>query len=328
MATLYNLVSRDAQVALTEFSEQFDAALVTGEILQWATQYGLPNTSNAIQTTYPLPVDAAGYKERKGDDKMRELFERSMSIKPKEWQDGVVILAKQAEAPDFVGWVGAPARMAKEALRQPNKLVAAMLEANPYLDLYRSEHAGGSVASTIRLFADNHPVNIFDSSFGTFGNAHTITGINATSIGACKTRFRQKKGPNGEPLGLRFTHLLVPAALEEIANDFFQSDNLVLAIENQAGTENVGGTWTNNRHKGTIQVVVCDELTDATKVYALDGSSGAFPWIVQTTGAPELIEYTKQDQLYKDTGKIGVKYVLTMGVAAALPHAIECLTIS
>lgn len=328
MATPYNLVSRDAQVALTDFSTQFDAALVTADILQWATQYGHSETSNAIQTTYPIPVDAAGYVERKGDDKMRELFERSLSIRPKEWVDGVMALARIVEAPDFIGWAGAPARIAKEGLRQPNKLVAAMLQANPLLDLYRSEHAGGSVASTINLFHGSHPVNIFDSSKGTFDNDHTITGINAASIAAAKLRFRQKKAPNGEPMGLRLTHLLVPAALEEIAKDFFESDNLVLAIENQAGTENVGGTWTNNRHKGTVQVVVCDELLDANIVYALDAGSGAFPWIVQTTGAPEEIRYDKNDALYKDAGKVGVKYVLTMGVAAALPHAIERLTIS
>jgi hypothetical protein len=120
----------------------------------------------------------------------------------------------------------------------------------------------------------------------------------------------------------------VPAALEESAKDFFESDNLVLAIENQAGSENVGGTWTNNRHKGTVEVVVCDELLDDAIMYAIDGTRGVYPWIVQDGGTPEEIRYDKTDALYKDQGKIGVKYVLTMGVAAALPHAIERLTIS
>lgn len=328
MTATYDLVSRDAQQALTEFSLAFDTALALGGVELWSKRFGLSNTSKAIKTTYPLPISAAGYVKREGDDRMRSLFERSMSVKTETWQDGVAELAKIIEAPDFIGWGNEPARIALESLRQPNVLVAEMLHANPLLDFYREEFSGGSVASTIRLFANNHPVNVFDTSFGTFDNDHTVTGINAATIAATKLRFRQRKGPNGKPLGLRFTHLLVPAALEEEAKSFFDSDNLVLAIENQAGTENVGGTWTNNRHKGTIEVVVCDELLDDAIMYAIDGSKGAFPWVVQDGGTPEEIQFTKQDSLYKTTGKVGISYVLEMSATAALPTAIERLTIS
>src|SRR6187455_2532562 len=101
MASPYDLVSRDAQLALTEFSSEFDAALALGEVDQWAKSFALVNSSRAIRTTYPIPVSAAGYVLRQGDDKMRSLFEKSISMSPVEWVDGVAELARIIEAPDF-----------------------------------------------------------------------------------------------------------------------------------------------------------------------------------------------------------------------------------
>lgn len=317
MATPFNYLSRDAQDALTEFSESFDGALAADEAVQWSHNFGLYEQSRAIQTTYPVPVDAAGYVERKGNDPMRDLFEKSASIKPKEWTDGVKILAYKAEAPDFIGWAGAPERIAKESRRQPNLLVAELLASNPTLEF------DGKA-----LFAADHPVNIFKSSLGSFSNLTTASAIDATMVKAVKLAFRQRKASNGRSMGLRWTHVLVPAAREEEAQDFFQSDALILALENKAGTENVAAVGTNNRHKGTVQVVVCDELTSDDDLFALDASSGAYPWILQDGGAPEEIRYDKTDALYKDSGMIGMKYVLLMGVAAMLPHAIQRIRLS
>jgi phage major head subunit gpT-like protein len=325
MATPYNMVSRDAQQALTEFSSEFDAALALADPLPWSRQFGLYHTSRAIRTTYPIPVSAAGYVERVGDDKLRSLFEKSLSMSPKEWVDGVAEKATIIEAPDFIGWAGEPARIAREAARQPNTLIAAMLEANPLLDLYRHELPGGSVASAVALFAGNHPVNIFDAAFGTFDNDHTAAAIDAAMLTAAKLRFRRRKGPNGKPMGLKLTHLLVPAAREEEAKDFLESDLMVNAIlDSGTNTQQTS----NNRHKGTVQLVVADELTDDNLIYALDGSAGCYPWILQDGGSPEEIQYTKDDAMYKDQGKIGVKYVLLMAAAAALPHAIERIDLS
>ncbi len=330
MATPYLMVSRDAQIALNEFSAQFDAALVSGEPGTWASTFGFTNSSRAIKTTYPIPVDAAGYKLREGDDKLRDLFERSLSMSPKEWQDGVRAHHLKIEAPDFVGWTGAPARMAQAAKRHPAKITAAMLKANPLLDLYRQELPGGSVASTKHLFDNTHPVNIFDSAFGTFDNDQTATLSSIedweTMIKAAKLRFAQRLAPDGNPMGLVFDTLLVPAALGEQAKDFFESDTLVLAVEN--GGTIVGGVPRNNRHKGTVNLVVCPELLDADVIYPLDSKSGCSPWILQDGGAPEEIRYDKTSDLYKDSGFLAVKYILISAVAACLPHAIERIVIS
>jgi len=320
------MVSNDAKQALTEFSTEFDAAYATAEPGTWA-DLGLVYNSKAIRTVFPLPISAAGYHKLEGDPKYRDLFERSVEIEPVEWQDGVSALSRVIEAPDFIGWGKEPGNIAREGKRQPLKLVATMLHANPLLDFYRVKLPGGSQASTIRLFAGNHPVNVTDAAKGTFDNDHTVTGIDEATISACKLRFSMKKAPNGEPAGLEFNTLLVPAALSEQAKKFFESDTLLLAVEN-AGGEIVGGVTQNNRFKGTVNVIVCPELLDADIMYALDSNSGAYPWILQDGGAPEEIRFDKDSDFWKTTRKVAISYVLTMSAVAALPLAIERLTIA
>jgi hypothetical protein len=335
MSTPFNLVSRDAQQALTEFSMAFDQALTVKDATPWATVYGLANTSKAIRTTYPIPVSAAGYKECKGDDKLRDLFEKSLSMTTKKWYDGVAALASVIEAPDFIGWGTEPQRIAKERTRLPNKLVAAMLHTNPLLDLYKVELPSGTVASTVHLFDDAHPVNVVDDSFRTFDNNHAVTlhtaALNADIsawVSVVKTRFAAKKGPNGELMGLQFNTLFVPPALAEVFKSFFESDTLVITVANAAGTENVGGVPTNNRHKGTVNLVVLDELIDTNMVYPFDANAGIPAWIVQDAGSPEEIRFDKDSDFYKNTYKVGVKYLDEVGVGAALPHAIERVTVT
>lgn len=350
MPSIYHDMPRDVQLALTEFSSQFDQAFALGDVEQWAGVLGQVAVSDAIRTTWPIPLSAAGYKLRDGDDKMRRLYERSLSMSPLEWTDGVHEKADIIEkAGEFIGWANEPANMAFEALRHPNVLVADVLASNPNLDFYRVERAGGSTASARALFAADHPFNVLDTGVGTFDNdweaGDTVEGlevpeeINGTLVKQCRMHFRSIAAPNGRPMGLRFSGFLVTAAQEENALDAFQRDAVIEALQNVAGTENVSAGVMPNRHFGT-QVVVADELTGALPsgasgdddvIYAFATKTGGItppPWIVQRRGSPEEIRYDKTDELYKNAGLVGVKYVLRMAAAAALPHAIVRINLS
>jgi phage major head subunit gpT-like protein len=319
MGIVYDLIPRTAAKALEEFSEQFKSALVLATVEEWAVGLGASATSTAIQTTYPLSIYAAGYKEWKGEHKYRDLYMRSLRMKPRDWQDGVKQKARIVEAHDFMGWSAQPAAMAIEAKRLANKLVASVLEANPLLDIYRDDDTG--TASAIALFASNHPYNVFDSSFGTFDNDITATAIDKAMMVAAKQHFRSLKAANGESMGLRMTHLLVPAAREEEAKDFLDNDLLVETILN--GSTPVGGVTRQNRHKGTVTLVVSDELTDDDTVYALALDKPDLPpWIVQTSGAPEEIIHDRDSHMYKTSGEVAISYTLSANAAAAFPHPI------
>ncbi len=302
MGSEFDLVSRDAQRALEEFAQDFSMALTQPGVEAWARDLGLYKSSRALKTTYPIPVSAAGYSEFKGDLKYRALFEKSLELKPKTWQDGVSELASVIEAPDFIGWTGEPAAMAAAAMSLPNEIIAAALTAN---DTCWTEKA---------FFAADHPYNVFDSSIGTFDND---IGASATmtigNLALAKQYFRDIKAANGKSLGLRMTHLLVPAALEETARDLLERD---LIVESGAAVD--------NRHKGSVKIVVGDELGSDLIWYPLAlNKPGMKPWIVQDEGSPEEIRQDKTDALYKTTLKVGLAYVLRGNGVLALPHCVQ-----
>lgn len=317
-----NYVSKDAVAALREFSSDFDQALALGEVVVWSKALGsavLLNTSKSIRTTYPIPVSAAGYKERKGDDKMRRLYEKSLDMTGREWQDGVVEKARVIEAPDFIGWNSEPQRIAKEEQRMPNTLLVEMLEANPVLDFYKD-----TSHSAKTLFHDSHPCNIFGEIATTFdndrGSIATVQGI----IKEFRKEFRAIKGPNGKVMGRRLTDILVPAALEEIFFEFLESALMYNAQLDQGSNTNI---TSNNIYRGTVNLVVMDEATSDTTVYGVDRNGPAFA-IVQDGGAPEEILFDKTSDMYKRQGLVGVNFVKELAVGAALPHSIMRCTYS
>lgn len=334
MATPYNQVSRDAARALEEFSDEFKQALVLGEITPWASTAGLVRTTTALKTTFPIPLDSAGYKELKGDIKFRSLYHRSLSMKSKEWTDGVEAPAREIEAPDFIDWAGAPANMAFEWQRLPNVIVADMLAESsgdgPLLDFYRD--ADSNTASTRRLFAADHPYNVLDDGIGDFDNTVTTTLAqiaDGTFFKAAEDHFRGIMGPNGRPLGLRYAGNLVPSTLSTTFKDALEQDTLIRVIENQAGNDNVAAVTQRNLYKGTVGYTVADEFADQDVFYATAaGRPGLVPWVVQTGGSPEEFVHDKSSELYKRSRKVGVAYVGEMNAAACLPHGILRVTLT
>jgi hypothetical protein len=324
-------VSKDASRALEEFSDEFSSALALGpDFDKWAEILGFVRTTDALKTTFPIPLDAAGYKELKGDIKFRSLYHRSLSMTSKEWYDGVEEKARVIEAPDFIDWAGAPARMALEWMRQPNTLVADMLALSslngPLLDFYRD--ADSDTASTRRLFAADHPYNVLNESLGTFQNFTTTTVAairDGSFFSSVNSHFRAIKGPNGKPLGLRFGGggtLLLPATREELFKDVLSQDTLINALRNVAGTENVAAVQKSNVYKGT-KYIVADELASQDYFYCFaTGKPGLHPWVVQQGSAPEEIVHDKSSELYKRSLKVGVAYIGQMAVAACLPHPV------
>jgi hypothetical protein len=328
----FNLVSRDAAAALTVFSSEFDQALELRQVNEWARKLGaclLINSSKSIKTTYPIPVSAAKYVLREGDFVMRSLYEKSLDMSSYEWQDGFAELAKILEAPDFVGFAGEPGRVAKKTLALPNKLVAAVLAgtasipgAAAALDFYKNT---GYSAKT--LFDDAHPVNIFDSTKGSFDNNLTVAtaSLNANYIGTLQNYFSTLLDPSGEFMGLALTDVIVPPSLEQQFKIILESDLMYNAtLANGSNTMQAS----KNIYQGAVNLIVAPELTGSTVFYAIDRNGPPFAILQDGGGTPEEIVYDKTSEMYKNTGKVGVKYVLSMACKAALPHAVAKITIT
>lgn len=311
MGIEFNLVSVDAQTRLTDFAEDF-AMAYTQEVSpaeDWARNLGLYMTSKALKTKFPVPVSAAGYKEFEGDIKYRSVFEKSFELVPKTWQDGVAELASIVEAPDFIGWPGQAEAMAAAARALPNEILAALLEAN-----------GTHVLDQLAFFHASHKVNILDDAAGTFANTFTGAGTAAstTALETAKANMRKIKAANGKPMGLRLTHLLVHPDKEETWRNILDRDIIIESF----GVNSFGAV--DNRHKGTVKLIVCDTLTVSAQWYALGlNKPGMYPWVVQDQGAPEQIIQDKDGPLYKSSLKVGFASIMRGNGGLALPHCIH-----
>lgn len=323
MANPYLQISGDAQAALEQFSTEMFSALAAAPADPWATRFGMYR-QGGIKWTFPIPISAAGYVERKGNDQLRSLYERSLTIETKEWVDGVREKAAIIEAPDFIDWAGEPARIALEADRLANRIVAALLEANGNLSFYIDRKT--KVDAGIPLFSSSHKVNVYDSSLGTFDNDHDATAIDSIMLKAALQRFRLKPGANGKPMGLRVTDMLVSPGREQEAKDFLESDRMYLALLDTGSNTNATAA---NRFQNAVNLVVCDELSTDNYIYLLDSRTVApKAWAILEKGPVEELRLDKSSQMYFDSGDVAIKYVKSCDAAGVLPHAIERIHIT
>jgi phage major head subunit gpT-like protein len=336
MAKPLEQLSFDSQRALEQFSSAFESAFeATDPATEWAKAFGLVESSTQLLITYPMSISAAGYVERKGDDAARDMYERSISITPIEWTDGVQAQKRRLEQNDFAvaAWTSEASRMAREAKRHGNILTARLLHANANIQLYKDATLG--IDAGIPLFSASHQVNIFDSSKGTFKNVLIGGGtdfaggtIDQAMLSAVLNHFRTGiKGANGQPMSQSPTDMIVHPAWEQRAKDFLESDLIRAAfLEGGTGSQKNTQLTTNNRYKGLINLVVADELAqvsgvDEDKLYFVN-KNGAKPWILQDGGTPEETRFDGDSEFCKRTGKVRVNYHMLMGVTAALPHSI------
>jgi hypothetical protein len=327
MAPNSSLVSHSVEAELTEFSAAFDSAFVTVEAPQWAQALGAFESTDNLVSVYPLDIGVVGYRPFEGDMKFRDMYAAELRMRQDQWQDGISVMAEKIRQKDWIGWGKRPTDMAKAARGLGNKLVAAVLAANPYLDFYTIRREGGNTASAIQWFASNHPVNLLDASKGTFGNDFTWPGGDLTDalVDAIKTRFALLKGPDGDNLGAVCRTFLVPAALGPSFTKFFKSDMLLTAVQNVGATENVGGVVLPNVHAGTVQVVVAPELDvySTSTFYAIDEVSSVSPWILQVGTSPETIIHDESSHMYKTSLRVAIASILKAGAAGAFPHTIH-----
>jgi hypothetical protein len=230
--------------------------------------------------------------------------------------------------------------MALEAKRLSNVIVMLLLESGsasgPLLDFYRDPDT--NTASARRLFATDHPYNVFEAGVGTFNNVKTTTVADILSgkfFADTEEYFRGIKGPNGRPLGLTLEGgtCLIPPSRAYTFKRALTLDTVLRTISSAGALDQTANVVAleseNNLWKGSIGYTVTDESSQSTVFYvrANDHGRGLYPWVI-AKGAVEEIVNDKTSQRYKDTLKVSIAEILDMNAAAALPHAICKVTIT
>jgi hypothetical protein len=333
----YTQAPRTAARQLEEFDNSFRGALAIAEPDElWAVKLGLVISTDALKTTFPIPLDCVGYKEFKGEIKYRNLYHRAISVfNDKTWQDGVEILAKKLTMPDFYGWGEQPTKMAVEWTRLPNTLVAALLEANPNLELYRDPDTG--TLTNRAWFAGDHPCNILLSGMGTFNNNRSTTRaaiLNGQFFKDVKQYARSIKGPNGQPMGFRATGgtILCNGNNEDLLDEALKLDTVIREIQADGvvappgaiASDTVAAVTQQNRHKNTMSYLVADELTTASDdaIYVkLSGNAEAHGFVVMQEAQPEIIICDESDAKYKERLLVSYSAHGEAKAAAMMPHS-------
>jgi pimeloyl-ACP methyl ester carboxylesterase len=327
----YDGLPKSAQDRLREFHDEFTGAYAMGADNLWFETVCTVIDTPAPQVVYPIAIDESGFVKFTGSYQYRDLGNKVIRLKNEVWQDGVAELADKIEAWDFVGFSKGAAQMARMGLRAPARWAATVLTGTTPLSLYNDEDA--NVVSTIPLFSSGHLVNPLKTGGAVFDNSALggVGGFTLPNVTAWDTYFGGLKAPNGESLGLQFTHILVPRARYVEAKAFFRDDTLLQAVRNQANSENVGGVMRRNPYVGAIEVIVADELSSSNVVYPLAlnrANDGLTPILIMKEPDVETNVLDKSSYLWQQNRKVAVNAVLKGSAGGFLPHPIAKVTIS
>jgi hypothetical protein len=204
----------------------------------------------------------------------------------------------------------------------------------PLLDLYKDKDS--NTASTITLFADAHPYNVFDTAVGTFDNMRTTTFADIDSgafFDDLYTYAASVMGPNGKPLDVSVdgTNLLLPTTLVRRFKKVLEQDTLVTAISN-AGLQGATANVVTSQQRKNIDFgqIKGREVKDFSIVNGwnmvffavLGGGPGLHPWVALSDASPEERVFDKSSEFYLNTNKVKIGYIGNANVGACMPHKI------
>jgi phage major head subunit gpT-like protein len=176
---------------------------------------------------------------------------------------------------DNLGIYGPQAQMAGESAKQlPDEIVIDVVNKGFTTKCYDSQY----------FFDTDHPVRNADGTVSSVSNLGTKKLSAASqaaaiaSLGAARTAMKKFKDDEGRPLNITPNVLLVPPALEDVANVLATNDRL---DDGKA-----------NPYKGTFTPVVDARLTSDTAWFLLDTTKPVKPFIYQERKAPVFVSQT------------------------------------
>lgn len=258
---------------ITAASDGFRAVFLKayeGQEPDWM-YYAMEVQSSSETETYDFVTGLPGMKELVGEVILEDVDIAGFAIKNKEWESTVPVKRALIER-DSLGLVRpAMEELAVIARNHPRILLASLLS-NGFVNKDYTESP---------FFSANKKYNPKDKSKGaaTFTNV-TSAPLSSDSLIAARTSLRKMKDAKGLNLGLgRKLVLIVPPALEEVANKLRTAENISVA----------GGSTETNTLRNTFEVVVINELATDTEWFLVEGGRSIKPLIVQFEVAPEFV---------------------------------------
>ncbi|MDX1527049.1 MAG: Mu-like prophage major head subunit gpT family protein [Gammaproteobacteria bacterium] len=262
----------------TQFVSLFAGAYEGTEA--WWSEVATEVPSNTKSNTYGWAAKRSRMREWLGERVVNNLAAHSYAITNKSWENTIGVDADDFED-DNLGVYQVPVQeLGEEAKKHPDDLV---------LDLMQNGHA--QVCFDEQNFYDtDHPVDIRDASKGTQQNYRTSFALNQDNLITVVTNMMAFKGEDNRPMRVFPNVLDVPPQLWGTAKELVEQDLIIQAMQNVAGSENVGAAAVSNKTKGLLQVRVRPELAnDPTAWYVHDTRKIVKPFVMQMRRRPRII---------------------------------------
>jgi len=212
-----------------------------------------------------------------GDKSVKSLEAFGYTIVNDDWEATVEVDRNDIED-DQLGIYAPQAQMAGESAKQlPDDIVFELVDKAFVNKCFDGQY----------FFDTDHPVTGIDGVVASVSNTgaktlsiDTVAKARA-SYGAARTVMKKFKDDEGHALNVKPNVLLVPVALEDIANALMTADRL-----------EDGKT---NPYKGTATVVVDARLSSDTAWFLLDTSKPVKPFIYQERRAPVFVQQTNPE---------------------------------
>ncbi len=267
------IVNRESLAALftslkTTFNNAFAAAPSTWQKIAMK----VPSTTG--QTDYAWLSKFPKMRRWIGEKNVKSLEAAKYTVTNEDWEATVEVDRNDIDD-DNLGIYGPQAQMAGESAKQmPDEIVYEVVNGGFTTKCYDGQY----------FFDTDHPVRQADGSIASVSNRGTKALSVATqaaamaSFGAARTAMRKFKDDEGRPLNITPNILLVPPALEDVANLLMTTDRL------EDGKP--------NPYKGTAEVVVDGRLSSDTAWFLLDTTKPVRPVIYQERKAPVFVQQT------------------------------------
>jgi phage major head subunit gpT-like protein len=241
-------------------------AAVQPALMPLATE--VPSSTKA--NTYGWIAQQVQLRQWIGPRVAQNLSEHSYALANQTFE-GTVELDREDLEDDNLGIFESQAipQLAEAAAKHPDTQIASVLASNPL------------AFDGLALFHASHP----DFNGGTYDNDHSLT-LNATNIEAIKAIAAAYVGEDGQPLEVRYTHLIVPPQLEFTAKQILSSATYASLVSGEGSAV----VQIENQLAGTLDVIVSPRLAgEATQWYIADLSKSIKPIVRQVRKAPEFV---------------------------------------
>ena len=187
-----------------------------------------------------------------GEKVMNNLKARAYPLTPDDWENTYWV-DRNKIADDQTGiFTKAPEMQAQVGARWPEDLVTTAL-------INGTTALGYDGAA---FFSANHPVDIDDTSLGTYSNLNTTAALSATTYAAAKAQMRSYKGEGGVSLQVMPTVLMVGPSNEQMGKQIILGSNITQIV--QAAGVNVAAAAPSNVWVGDTTLIVNERLIDDT----------------------------------------------------------------